>query len=172
MVSEFLKEEMISSRQLRGWDRVKHGEDLFKSLLDSFSVDYKRRYELEGLVEEVKELKEDNEKRFINFVLRMLEVADFWERVMEPDTVTLDKNIEKCRLGYEFLRDELGKMGIKQDGPNIGEFPRAGKDVAEGKEDRSDLPDGAICGIVKKCYLWEDRVLRKARVITVRREGG
>ena len=31
-MSEFLKEEMISSRQLRGWDRLKHDEDLFKSL--------------------------------------------------------------------------------------------------------------------------------------------
>lgn len=170
MKDEFLKKEIIKPREIYSWEQVNCSEDFFKVLLNSFSEDYKGKYGLEGKIEEIKSSLEENERKFINFLLRVLEVIDFWERIIETET-SPDQKIEKFRSGYQFLLEELAKIKVKPDGPEIGSNPRKGKDIVEGTEERVDLPDGTICNIIKKCYLFEDRVLRKAKVIIVKTGG-
>ena len=165
----FIKKEELSTRKLHCWDVVNYNHDLFKELLGSFQEYLQQKYEQEGKIDEIKDSLEEKERRFINFLLRMLEVADFWERIIEADST--DQKTDKLRSGYKFLIDELNKIGIIDNGPCIGEFPREGKDVVEGKEEKKDLPEGSICGIIKRCYLLGDRVLRKARVIVVAKGG-
>lgn len=165
MKGEFLRKETIKPRELHGWKSVDYDKNFIKDLLASLTEDYKGKYELEGEIEELKESLEESKRTYVNMLLRILEVVDFWERIIEVETTT-DPKIERFISGYKFLLDELAK--IKPDGPEVGKLPRSGKDVVEGMEERTDLPRGVICGIIKKCYLLEDRVLRKARVITVK----
>lgn len=165
----FIKKEELATRKLHCWDVINYNNDFFSELLNSFQEHLRQKYDHEGKMEEIKDSLKEKEKRFIDFSLRMLEVADFLERIIEADST--DQKTEKLRSGYKFLLDELNKIGIKDNGPRIGEFPREGKDVVEGKEKRKDLPEGSICGIMKKSYLLGDRVLRKARVIVVEKGG-
>jgi len=171
MKGEFLNKENIMPRELHSWGQVNYGEDFLKTLLNSFPDDYKRRYELEGKIEEIKDSIEENQRKFVSFLLRILEVVDFWERILEDEANTQNKKIGKFISVYQFLIDELAKGGVKPDGPELGELPRKGKDVVEGTEKRDELPEGVICNLIKKCYLYGDRVLRKARVITVKKGG-
>lgn len=171
MKSEFVKKQEIKPRQLKGWGLDLHGGAFLEVLLNSFPIDYKTTYQLEGKLEEAKESVKENETRFFSFLLRVLEVVDFWERILEIEDLDVNLKIERFKSGHQFLLDELAKIEVRPDGPKLGKLPRRGKDVVEGTEERADLPEGTICGVINKCYLFEERILRKAKVISIKKGG-
>lgn len=168
MSRQFLSEKDVAPRQLHSWGVIDYDDNIFELLMNAFPEDYKAFYELEGKMEEIKDLSEDRDNKFIKLLLRILEVVDFWDRINEGRNNKMDQNEGKYISGYRLLLDELSKFGIKPDGPSLGELPRKGKDVVEGNEIHKNLNDGTICGIIKKCYLLEDKIFRKSKVITVK----
>lgn len=171
MKEEFLKKEDNKFRESQYWslDEVAVKDPLLYLLSsECFPRDYQGILDLDKKWDQERRAKEETEVKFTRFVLRILEVADFWERILGDKNSNSNETVKRLRGGYKFLLEELATIGVRPDGPSIGDFPRRGKDIVEGKKEHNDLPAGVICEVIKKTYLWNDKVLRESRVIVVK----
>lgn len=168
MKTEFFTEEDIKFKDTGSWsleDVIKKDPFSFLRSDEGFLREYRAIIELKKAVENERETVEATQVKFTKFLLSVLEVVDFWERIFENKSSESEEIVKRLKSGYELLLEKLSEIGVRQNGPSKGMLLRSGKDIVEGTEERNDFSSGVICDIIKKTYLWNDKILRKSRVI-------
>ena len=169
MKGEFVPQEKQDLRELKGWEAA-DSKNALNSLLEVLAKECQAQYEIEGRLVELQDALAKAERQFTTLVLGILEAVDFWESVMEVEDLSAEDKVDRLLSGYRLLMEELAKKGVQADGPLLGDLPRRGKDVVEASNNCEKMPPGTVCRVVKKCYCYQERVLRKATVITARKK--
>jgi len=151
------------------------GENLYLALIEAAQRHYKLLLEIEVKLDEEKERRKQITSQFEGFLVEMLEVLDFWERVFEfaeNSKYSTDKDIrnliDSFQQGFKLLQKKLFGRGVEPYEPKAGESFIPGRHYCIGTEESEKLPEGVISKVVKKGYTWDGRLLRPAYVKTVR----
>ena len=160
----------ISTPQQIASTSDERGKNPYLILIETAQRYYKLLLELEIKLDEEKERRKQINSQFEGFFVEMIEVSDFWERVLgfaEKSKSPLYKDIQD---GFELLRKKQNAIGAKPFEPKVGEPFIPGKHYCIGTEKCEKLREGVIYKVVKKGYTWNDQLLRPAYVITVKNQ--
>jgi molecular chaperone GrpE (heat shock protein) len=162
----------VEPKQLRGFTQQEEQEEpilvVTRYLASQYESAFSASLELKGKLRS----KEETESEYAGFLLRVLEVVDFWERILASTADDEAPAVKRLRGGYELLLEELSRVGVRPYETCVGDRSTPKKHRVIGTEENETLPDGVICQVVKTGYMRNDRILRQAYVFTVRNEGG
>ncbi len=176
MQGVFLNPNNIGTKALRYWS---HEEENLPFFLGEANTDFLKNVIIKDFLEMSKQIvtnseanreKDDSRFNIQPFIIRMVEVLDFFERVLEgvKNEAPGSSVILEFERIYAFLKKELADSKVVKFETHIGDFPKPESHKVISRESISDMPPGAICKIVKEGYLWEKKLLRKANVITAK----
>jgi len=155
---------------LRAWDS-EDAVDLIASIESGIRKLMRERAELElSLSEKERQHASDTQR----FLLRVLEVIDGFEQLLEHVSAGLDGTdrqirtwIDSFRTVYRLLKSVVREQGVVETEILDWSFDPRWHRVVETVADPSRA-DGTILRQTQKGYLWHNELLRKAEVIVVR----
>lgn len=167
MEQTFLKK--VEEKPLSSWASGEEQRESISVIADYVANDYESIVDLDTKLDELTESKRKVKSEFGNFLLQLLEVVDFFERILALDTEDdVSSLLKRVEGGYKRLLEELSRIGVRQYEPNVGDNPSPKEDRVMGSEENEKLSDGVICKVIKKGYTWDDKIMRESHVITVK----